>query len=972
MAYDGDLFLVSGTASPEEQAGGVLDEDDFEDDGSVVETSEEAPVTSTSVTLLEDPGIDTSGVHRFLDEVFGRSAGVIELAAFLQGSRRPVCSFRRNGEQITSAEDGTVFTVNPQMLADAVTKGDGGVTLRKQDGPQPVDAWYVRMTTLAAEPVGFERGGASNIREFFGFWLDGDYAVDGHHKTDGASSGQKDGTVVLPPDAETVRELWRQAGYPEPSVTWMTGGGINGLWLLENPVVVEDGPEGRQTFQMLKAASKRWHERVRMIALQQGYHHDTTPNLDRLLRLPGSVNRKVMHHPKAVTAQYGGPRYSLDDLLAHIPEPVRTEDGALIDPKTGLILKEASPRPSGRKNETSAGAPIEGLTPWDDFDARADWWGDVLGVVGFAHHGWAGQVEYVTRPGKERRDGQSASLNHDSLDKLFIFSDTVERTHPSVKPYHNQYLTKSQVLCHMVHGGDWGRLAADLRGRGYGDALPERSTAAQTVPAEAQDLFAGQLDDAQQFIDGTRSTTAVSPNGVQPVGSDAPPAQGTGQDGTFDGPRIIFRRASQIKLKRTLWMWDTTIDGAPPTSGGRIPVGMLTVAAGLPGTGKSQWAIWLTAQITRGTLPGAHHGTPKNVVYAATEDDWERTIAPRLVAAGADLDRVFHIAVQTVDLRVLKLSVPEHCDALGQFAQQEDVALVVLDPLLSHLGGKVNANAEREVRDALEPLVKAAAKYNFTVVGLSHFNKNSGNADPMERLMGSRGFSALLRALIVFSKDKDAEEGDETVPVQKFVLSQAKNNLGRTDMPSYSYTIASAVVETEEGDAYVSRFVLGPESETSVEDQLATAGRSPEEASAGQDCKAWLKGYLQHNGGEDYQKDIMKAAEKEGFTRSTLYRARKALKIPNCTPGFGAERVSVWRLPGAVTQGRRQEASQVPPKLASGGYGALLPKKAGGDGAPAEERRLQVWAPQEIPSEEPIEDNSSNSNSSNSNSRDRE
>jgi hypothetical protein len=362
-------------------------------------------------------------------------------------------------------------------------------------------------------------------------------------------------------------------------------------------------------------------------------------------------------------------------------------------------------------------------------------------------------------------------------------------------------------------------------------------------------------------------------------------------------PQIIFRRASQIRVRKTDWLWDTTPEGGVPTSQGRIPKDMLTMAAGLPGTGKSQWAIWLTAQITNGTLPGCYYGDPRNVVYAATEDDWSRTIAPRLIAAGADLDRVFHCLVQTVDLKRVQLNVPEHHDALGKFAQDNDVALVVFDPMLSHLGGKINANSEAEVRAALEPLVRASAKYEFTTIGLSHFNKNTGDADPLNRLMGSRGFSALLRALIVFAKDKDAED-EETTEV-RYVISQAKNNLGRTDMPSYHYTIASAVVETEEGDAYVSKFVLGGEADTSVEQQMASAGRSDEDREAQNDCKGWLRSFLTDEGGEASKKDIDAAAKKEGYSSSTLYRARKALKIKATSSGFGDAKVAVWKLPGA-------------------------------------------------------------------------
>ncbi|MFJ9903944.1 bifunctional DNA primase/polymerase [Streptomyces sp. NPDC101152] len=358
-------------------------------------------------------------------------------------------------------------------------------------------------------------------------------------------------------------------------------------------------------------------------------------------------------------------------------------------------------------------------------------------------------------------------------------------------------------------------------------------------------------------------------------------------------PKIVFRKASSFTLKKTEWLWDTTKPGAIPHTEGRIPKAMLSVAAGLPGTGKSQYAIWLTSQITRGTLPGCFYGQPKNVIYAATEDDWERTIAPRLVAAGADLDCVLCVAVRTIESGNIKLNVAVHHDALGKFAMDNDVALAVFDPLLSHIGGDINPNAESEVRAALEPLVKTAAKAGLTVLGLSHFNKGS-STDPMERLMGSRGFSALLRALIVFSRDKDAEEEGPA----RFVLSQAKSNLGRTDIPSYSYTLANTVVQLEDGDeTHVPRFVLGPESGTSVEKQLEQVGQTSIDVEIGKDCVKWLRAYLMNAGGEADLADIKKAYKSLDFSQPAVYRARKALGIKGETTGLAGHQVTVWRLP---------------------------------------------------------------------------
>ena len=60
-----------------------------------------------------------------------------------------------------------------------------------------------------------------------------------------------------------------------------------------------------------------------------------------------------------------------------------------------------------------------------------------------------------------------------------------------------------------------------------------------------------------------------------------------------------------------------------------------------------------------------NRGTPRAVIVAATEDSWAHTIVPRLMAAGADLDRVYRVDVVTVEGTDSALSLPGDLVALG-------------------------------------------------------------------------------------------------------------------------------------------------------------------------------------------------------------------------------------------------------------------------------------------------------------------
>ncbi|QLJ06702.1 AAA family ATPase (plasmid) [Streptomyces sp. NEAU-sy36] len=377
---------------------------------------------------------------------------------------------------------------------------------------------------------------------------------------------------------------------------------------------------------------------------------------------------------------------------------------------------------------------------------------------------------------------------------------------------------------------------------------------------------------------------AKVPAQAEPVDADTTPTR-----------RLVLTPASQIRIRPVRWLWDTTPPGEAPTSHGRLPLNSLSIAAGGPGLGKSQFAAWMAAQVTNGTLPGELYGTPRSVIYAATEDSWSMTIAPRLLAAGADLDRVYRVDVMDDERLHARLSLPIDTSLIGKAAEEYGVALLIADPLLSMIDATINDYRATEIRSALEPLVAAADRYSFSVLGLAHFTK-AGGTDPLSRVAGSGAFGQLIRALIAFAK----QEGEDGTP--EYVMSLEKNNLGREGLPSHTYTMISTDIETPEGTSHTSRFVLGPESLTSVREVMRaeTSGESP--TSMGEAVE-WLQGWLTDAGGSGVGRDIKKAARNEGFSDSTIDRARRKLRIKSKQEGFGKDRTSHWYLPEALPKG---------------------------------------------------------------------
>src|SRR5699024_6958457 len=152
----------------------------------------------------------------------------------------------------------------------------------------------------------------------------------------------------------------------------------------------------------------------------------------------------------------------------------------------------------------------------------------------------------------------------------------------------------------------------------------------------------------------------------------------------------------------------------------------LSIAAGREGTGKSSFGIWLAAQISNGQLGGNLHGTRHTVFYVAVEDSWKYTLAPRLIAAGADLSKIGRFDVINMHDEEITLSLPHDNNLLESAIREHGAGLVVIDPLMSVIGERIDTHREREVRSALDPLARLADRTGAVLLGVAHFNKGAG------------------------------------------------------------------------------------------------------------------------------------------------------------------------------------------------------------------------------------------------------
>jgi hypothetical protein len=195
------------------------------------------------------------------------------------------------------------------------------------------------------------------------------------------------------------------------------------------------------------------------------------------------------------------------------------------------------------------------------------------------------------------------------------------------------------------------------------------------------------------------------------------------------------------------WLWT-----------GFLPLGSLNLLYGGEGDGKSVLTAMLAAKATLGSLPGDLHGEPTDVEFVAYEDDQAAVIVPRLVAAGADLNRVWFHGGELGDD---PLTLPDDAEAFGHAIMARESRLVIVDPLPDSLREGLKDNNNGDVRKALIPLHAMAQATGACVLGVTHPNK--GATDAANKVMGSRAWRSVPRSVLIYGNDPDDLNGNTRI-----------------------------------------------------------------------------------------------------------------------------------------------------------------------------------------------------------------
>lgn len=316
------------------------------------------------------------------------------------------------------------------------------------------------------------------------------------------------------------------------------------------------------------------------------------------------------------------------------------------------------------------------------------------------------------------------------------------------------------------------------------------------------------------------------------------------------------------------WLWDAW-----------LPRGVVTLMDGNPGVSKSTLVADLVARITtgRGWPDGsAGDGRPGRAMWITTEDDPGRVLRPRIEAAGGDASLVRFVKGEVV----FPSGAGPFTDlVVRRAAEAEGLALVILDPLFSHIDATVRTIADAEMRKGvMNPLTAAAEAGGVAILVVRHFSKDT-TASAINRGAGSLGgIVGAARALWTVVPDPQDESGEAKV------VGVSKLNYARVHK-ALRYRVVDRVPPGWVAGSVAGIEWLG-EATTSIEAMLGAGPRSLEATRALEEILA--DGRVDARAGEAR----MRA---RGFGASAIKGARAALGVKPRKSGMTGG--WTWELP---------------------------------------------------------------------------
>ncbi|TWT66922.1 DNA repair protein RadA [Posidoniimonas polymericola] len=348
-----------------------------------------------------------------------------------------------------------------------------------------------------------------------------------------------------------------------------------------------------------------------------------------------------------------------------------------------------------------------------------------------------------------------------------------------------------------------------------------------------------------------------------------------------EGPTsgLKSRSAADVRSEKVGWLWD-----------GYLPLGMITLIDGEPGSGKSSLVMDLVARFSRGDrMPCSDPLSPKrapiNCAILNYEDPQSCVMVPRLKAARAITSRVELIDGDQKDGSPVQL--PNCIGLLEKLVVEKQVKLIVIDPFDSMFPSGLNSNSGPDVRKVLQPLKEMCERLHISAIVIRHMNKKSGES-AINRGSGSIGIVGIARAAYNVGLDPRNEEGEFVR-----VLSPQKFNVAPMP-PSLEFTTESQRVQLDDGSVQYLGAVEWHGRCDLTANQLTGATKSVKgDGSKLQHAKSIINRALMS--GPQPETEVRQLVTDAGIGESTYKTARKQLGIESKVSGF--QKPHILRMP---------------------------------------------------------------------------
>jgi hypothetical protein len=193
-------------------------------------------------------------------------------------------------------------------------------------------------------------------------------------------------------------------------------------------------------------------------------------------------------------------------------------------------------------------------------------------------------------------------------------------------------------------------------------------------------------------------------------------------------------------------------------------------------------------------------------------------VKPRLMAAGADLNRVHRFQVEDDDGELL-FTLPDDVHLVdsaiaGLREKGRTVAMVVIDPIGAFLPERTDSHKEAHVRRALAPLAAMAERCEVAIPIVMHLTKDESKR-LISRVSGAGAFVNAARSVLGVVRHPDDPDGERG---RERVLVHVASNWGRY-APSLGLKIESRDVTVDDGSvADVGLLVVTGEVDIGIED----------------------------------------------------------------------------------------------------------------------------------------------------------